>query len=149
MVNKIMKRNYLKKLFVLLFILTLSISTITACNRENKDEGNDGNSTSDGTDGSANENGETLDGTDSSDSSGGGSNVSGDETPTEAVAVTVIPEAEIRALAIGALGNATVDTIYQMDYQNEVYNQLETLKQKSQYSLDTPLFVLNPFGTNF
>lgn len=144
-----MIRKHFKKLFALLLILTLFTIAFNGCKRNNnEDEGGKGNSTSDGTDGSVDENKEPMEGTDTSDASGNGNDMNGDEIQTEAVGVKVISEAEIRALAIGKMGNVTVDTIYNMDYQNEVYNQLEILKQNNEYSLESPLFVLNPYGTN-
>lgn len=144
-----MKRKNLKKLLSILLVLALSITMMSACGKNDKDEGGNGDATSDGTDGSA-ENSQTpedLPGTDTSDATGEGNEVDGDDIEATKVQPTVITESEIRQMVEKALGTS-VDTIYDMAYQDEVDNQLEILQMKDTYNLDNPLFVINPYGTN-
>ena len=122
---------------------------MSACGRKNKDEGGNGNAKSDGTDGSAEQSQtpEDLPGTDTSDATGEGNQIDGEDTKATIVEATVIREDEIRKLVEDALGRK-VDTIYDMNYQDEVEHQLEILQEKTTYNLDQPLFVMNPYGTN-
>lgn len=138
-----------KKLLSLFLVLSLAMVAMSGCGNKNKDEGGTGDGANDGTDGSAqnSQNAEDLPGTDVSDATGEGNEVDGDDTKATQVDATVITEAQIRQMAEEALGR-TIDTIYDMEYQEEISNQLEVLKQKDTYNLDQPLFVLNPYGTN-
>ena len=40
-----------------------------------------------------------------------------------------------------------IDTIYDTEYQTKIYNEIESLKTE-EYTLDTPLVIANPYGTN-
>lgn len=144
-----MNLKCLKKMFAIFLVLTLTMAMMSACGRKNKDEGGNGNATTDGTDGSAenSNNPEDLPGTDTSDATGEGNKIDGDETKATIVEATVIKEEEMRKLVEDALGR-TVDTIYDMEYQDEVERQLDLLEKKDTYNLDHPLFVMNPYGTN-
>lgn len=144
-----MKFKSLKKFLAICFVICFSLYSLSACGNSNKDEGGKGDSLSDGTDGSA-QNSQTSDelvGTDTSDANGEGNEVEGDDTEATLVTPTVISEAEIRQITENALG-VQFDSIYNLQYQDEVENQLEIIKKKDTYNLDQPLFVLNPYGTN-
>lgn len=41
-----------------------------------------------------------------------------------------------------------VDTIYTPAYQSDISDQIEEEKSKKQYTLDSPLLIANPYGTN-
>ena len=144
-----MKSRNMRKILTFLLVLTLMMVGISGCKSKTKDEGGNGNTASDGTDGSADNSNtaEDLPGTDTSDATGEGSDIEGDDVETTEVEVTVITENEIRDLVEKALGRE-FSTIYDMDYQDEVEHQLELLQVKDTYSLEKPLFVLNPYGTN-
>ena len=130
-------------------MLTLAMTAMTACGNKNKDEGGKGDATSDGTDGSADksQNPEELPGTDTSDATGEGNQVEGDDMEATKVEAQVITEAQMRQMVEDALGY-TVDSIYNIAYQEEAGNQIELLQMKDVYNLDQPLFIMNPYGTN-
>lgn len=48
------------------------------------------------------------------------------------------------------LNNTSTDpeTIYSEKYQDKMYNQIENLKQKNNYTFSNPLLIENPYGTN-
>lgn len=41
-----------------------------------------------------------------------------------------------------------MDTVYSLDYQNEIQTELQKLQENGNYTLEEPLIVVNPFGTN-
>ena len=47
-----------------------------------------------------------------------------------------------------ALGIETIESIYDMDYQKQAQAIIDEYKSTNQYSLENPLFILNPYGTN-
>lgn len=144
-----MKLRPLRKFLTFFVIACLALGSLSACSKGGKDEGGKGDATSDGTDGSA-ENSNTPDdlvGTDTSDASGEGNEVEGEDVEATIVTPTVMTDSEIRKLVEDALGKK-FDSIYNLQYQEEVENQLELLQKKNTYNLDKPLFVLNPYGTN-
>ena len=47
-----------------------------------------------------------------------------------------------------ALGIETVESIYTMDYQDQAQALIDEYKSSAEYSLENPLFILNPYGTN-
>lgn len=60
----------------------------------------------------------------------------------------VIAPEKIRQKALKALELDEIDTIYDMAYQNAVEKQVEKYKKKKRYTLQEPLLILNPYGTN-
>ena len=47
-----------------------------------------------------------------------------------------------------ALGTEFIDTVYDMEYQKCARKILDQYKEETNYTLENPLMVLNPFGTN-
>lgn len=44
--------------------------------------------------------------------------------------------------------NGKLTSIYDNNYQKLAYEQVQLLKEQNSYSLENPLFIMNPFGTN-
>lgn len=59
-----------------------------------------------------------------------------------------ISDDAVQKEALTAANMKTLNTIYNRNYQNAVSSVLETYKTKEAYTLQNPLMVLNPYGTN-
>lgn len=55
---------------------------------------------------------------------------------------------EIQTEAIKEGNIKNFDTVYNRDYQKAVASVIETYKSKGDYTIDNPLMILNPYGTN-
>lgn len=59
-----------------------------------------------------------------------------------------IAEEEFQAKALSAAGLKTLNTIYNTIYQGGVSTAIEEYKAAGTYTLENPLMILNPYGTN-
>ena len=41
-----------------------------------------------------------------------------------------------------------IDTIYTLEYQSDISDQIEDLKSEREYTLEDPLIIADPYGTN-
>ena len=41
-----------------------------------------------------------------------------------------------------------IDTIYTLEYQSDISDQIEDLKWEREYTLEDPLIIADPYGTN-
>lgn len=59
----------------------------------------------------------------------------------------ILPD-QVQVQVLKTLEMDKLSTVYDMVYQEGVQDQLDKWKKKNTYTLETPLLVLNPFGTN-
>ena len=85
----------------------------------------------------------------------GNNNATKPETENVQTEVT-LQQVEANMIGVGtfqkqvkeALGVETIESIYDMDYQNQAQTIIDEYKANNQYTLENPLFILNPYGTN-
>lgn len=73
-----------------------------------------------------------------------------DESREERIPITqaeFITEEEMQQKVRKRLKKDTVKTVYKESYQDAVSKIIESYKKKKEYTMDAPLFLLNPYGT--
>ena len=70
-------------------------------------------------------------------------------TAEETSAASDTSEAEIKNEGVLTLDSEDdIDTVYTLDYQNTISEKIEEQKSSQEYTIDDPLIIADPYGTN-
>lgn len=122
---KIWKKG-LRTLLVLALVFALA-----ACNKNEGNENNQGQNTE-------NPSGENNN----------NQNATNDVNNGEPVEANLISVGKFQKAVKEALNIETVESIYNIDYQNQAQALIDEYKAGEDYSISNPLFIMNPYGTN-